>query len=64
MNDWSFVSIDKGGIDIKLNFADPVSISSGDQPDVLVLQLDLGGIKGANGNNMPTSVVKYLGIPT
>jgi len=42
----------------------PLSVSSGDNPDLLFVQLDLGEYQSASGVKMPDSVVKYISIPT
>ena len=41
MNSWSLVTLSSTYIKIKLNFTDPVNVSQGDSPYLLLVQLDL-----------------------
>ena len=61
---WTMVSIDSNGFTIKLNYLDPVSVSTHIDPDILFVQVQLSEFKDANGNSLPESVVKYIEIPT
>ena len=63
MDDFEFLEMNEEGISIKLNFLNPYAVSSGDKPDLLLLQLDLGSFKSESGINMPESIVKYIQIP-
>ena len=41
-----------------------MQISAGEEPDLLLIQLDLSGFEDENGLKLPDSVVKYSQIPT
>ena len=64
MAGWELISLSEDGLEIKLDFNDPIKISGGDVPDILFMQLDLSEFEDADGNKMPQSVVKYQLIPT
>ena len=58
MDGWDLVSIGPDGIEFTLNFTNPVAISAGEEPDLLLIQLDLSDYKDVNGQPMPASLVK------
>ena len=64
MDGWELLSIGPEGFEIKMNFTSPVAISSGDEPDLLLIQLDLSSFEDASGQKFPESLVKYSPIPT
>ncbi len=64
MGGWDLVSFGSDGIEISLNFTDPITVSVGDEPELLLVQVELGGLKSADGMSMPESLVKYMPIPT
>ena len=64
MDGWALVSLTADGFDLDLNFTDPLRVSSGDEPDLLLIQLNLGDFEDSEGNKLPESVVKYAPIPT
>ena len=64
MDGWTLVSLTADGFDLDLNFTDPLRVSSGDEPDLLLIQLNLSDFEDSEGNKMPESVVKYALIPT
>ena len=64
MDGWELMSLSADGFDLMMNFTDPLRISSGDEPDLLLIQLDLSDFEDADGNKLSESVVKYLQIPT
>ena len=64
MDGWDLLSFGPDGIDFRLNFTNPIYISTGDEPDLLLIQLDLSDYKDVNGQSLPDSVVKYLPIPS
>ena len=64
MKGWELISLDGDGFELQLNFTDPLFISSGAEPDLLLIQLDLSSFEDENGNSLPSSVVKYIPIPT
>ena len=37
MNGWELVSINENGIELKLDFGDPLLVSKSDQPDLLLI---------------------------
>ena len=58
MEGWELIQIDGNGIELKINFTKPLLISSDDEPDVLLIQLNLSELKDDNGISLPKSVVK------
>ena len=45
MDGWNLVSLDSNGFELQLNFTNPIMISADDEPDLLLLQLDLSQFK-------------------
>ena len=41
MDGWALVSLSEDGFDLTMNFTDPLRISAGDEPDLLLIQLNL-----------------------
>ena len=64
MDGWDLVSFGPDGIDLRLNFTNSIYISTGEEPDLLLIQLDLSDYKDENGESLPASIVKYYPIPT
>jgi len=64
MDGWDLLGFGPNGIDFRLNFTKPIYISTGDEPDLLLIQLDLSDYKDVNGQSLPDSVVKYMPIPS
>ena len=64
MDGWELLSIGPEGFEIRLNFTNPVAISSSDEPDLLLIQLDLSSFENESGQKFPESLVKYSPIPT
>ena len=64
MYEWALVSLSEDGFDLTMNFTDPLRISAGEEPDLLLIQLNLSDFEDADGNKLPESVVKYAPIPT
>ena len=64
MDGWDLISLNPDGIDFRLNFTNPIAISTGDEPDLILIQMDLSDYKDENGESLPASVVKYFPIPT
>ena len=64
MDNWELLSLDSDGFELQLNFTNPLQISSGEEPDLLLIQLDMSDFEDANGQKLPASVVKYSQIPT
>ena len=65
MNDWELIDIDQDGMYIHLSLSDPISVSSLDTPDLLFIQLELGGLQKEKGETkVMKSIVKYIEIPT
>ena len=64
MNGWEILSIGPEGFEISLDFTNPIQISSGDEPDLLLIQMDLSDFEDENGQKFPSSLVKYSQIPT
>ena len=59
MDGWELISINPDGIDIKFNFTNPIYISQGDEPDLILIDMNLSGYKDENGESMPASILKY-----
>ena len=49
MDGWELLSLGSEGFEIRLNFTDPIQISSGDEPDLLLIQMDLSDFEDENG---------------
>ena len=49
MESFSLVSLNSTHVELKLNFTDPVRVSSGNSPDLLLVQLDLSNYTDVNG---------------
>ena len=49
MDGWELGEVDSEGITVGLNIAQPIAVSQGDNPDLVLLQLDLGDYKSASG---------------
>ena len=64
MDGWALVSLTAEGFDLRMNFTDPLRVSAGEEPDLLLIQLNLSDFEDAEGNKMPESVIKYALIPT
>ena len=41
MDGWELISIGPEGFEIQMNFTNPVAISTSDEPDLLLIQLDV-----------------------
>ena len=37
MNDWELISLNKDGVDFRFNFSQPLTISTGDEPDLILV---------------------------
>ena len=57
---WELVYIGPDGFELKLNFTNPLMVSTDDEPDLLLVQLDMSSFEDENGNKLPESVVKYI----
>ena len=64
MDGWELLSIGPEGFELQMNFTSPVAISSEDQPDLLLIQLDMSSFEDENGQKFSESMVKYSPIPT
>ena len=64
MDEWNLDSIGPDGIEFTLNFTNRVETSAGEEPDLLLIQLDLSDYKDVNGQPMPESLVKSIRIPS
>ena len=64
MDGWELISLSAEGFALMMNFTDPLRVSAGDEPDLLLIQLNLSDFEDADGNKLPESVVKYALIPT
>ena len=41
MDGWDLISFNPDGIDFILNFTNPIYISTGEEPDLVLIQLDM-----------------------
>ena len=64
MDRWELISLRADGVTLKVHFVNPVRVSAGEHPDLLLVQLELSEYKDVNGNSLPPSVVKVIDIPT
>ena len=64
MGGWSLIKLDGNGFEMQLNFTNPLYISTDDEPDILLIQLNLGEFTDNTGQSLPESVIKYIPIPT
>ena len=49
MDGWELLSIGPEGFELRMNFTNPVAISTSDQPDLLLIQLDMSSFEDENG---------------
>ena len=63
IDNFELVSLNSDGFDIRLSFPEPLNVSANENPDLILLQLELGQYKSTSGVNMPESIVKYIEIP-
>ena len=49
MDGWDLISFNPDGIDFTLNFTNPTYISTEEEPDLVLIQLDLSNYKDDNG---------------
>lgn len=45
MDGWELISLNENGIEMKLEFPSPLKVSSGDNADLLLVQLDMSEFK-------------------
>ena len=64
MDGWELISFGPDGIELSVNFTNPIYVSTDDEPDLLLIQMDLSKYKDADGQSLPESLVKYYPIPT
>ena len=64
MDGWELISLSANGLELAMNFTDPLRISAGEEPELLFIQLTLSDFEDAQGNKLPESIVKYVLIPT
>ena len=48
---------------MQIKFNNPVAVSTGDEPDLLLIQIDMSSFEDENGQKLKESLVKYLPIP-
>ena len=61
--EWTLTQLNSEGLTIDLEFERPLLISQDDDPDLLIVQLELSEFKDANGKSLPQSLVKQIMIP-
>lgn len=57
---WEEPSINEDGISMKLKISDPLHVSIGDEPDFVLVQLELDDMVSENGVPMQASMVKKI----
>ena len=63
MSGWSLDTLNARDLGFRLNFTEPLQVSTGEQPDLLLVQLELSQYVDRNGKSLPNSLVKYVEIP-
>ena len=59
------MSFSENSIGLKIDFANPLLVSSGTDPNLLLVQIDLRAVKDKqSGNRFPGSAVKVAQIPS
>ena len=48
MDDWELISIDGEGFELLLNFQSPLLVSSDEEPDLLIIQIELADYEDEN----------------
>ena len=49
MDNWEVVRLDGEGFHLQFNFSNPLHVSVDDEPDIMLIQLDLSGFVDENG---------------
>ena len=49
MDGWDLIRLDGDGFELQLNFTNPILISADDEPDILLIQLNLSEFTDENG---------------
>ena len=52
LSGWTLTKLDKGGFELELDIPSPLKISSGDLPDLLLIQLEFSEFKDASGQSL------------
>ena len=63
LQSWKVISYDSRSIEVALKFVEPLKVSSGENPDMLLVQIGLSNIPDKNGQTLPPSVLKKVLIP-
>ena len=58
------VSLSSTGIELDVIFMNPINVSKGDEPDLLLLALDLSELETIQGKKLPSNVYIWRQIPT
>ena len=58
------VSATSTGIEIDMIFVNPVNVSQGYEPDMVLLALDLSELETVQGERLPSTIYNYRQIPT
>ena len=61
--DWQLVTIDPEKLEIDLEFREPIQVSQGENPDRILIQVEMEGYKDENGNSLPPGLLKQKEIP-
>ena len=64
LDSYNIVRITDGGIELQLIFSDPLQVSKGENPDLLLIAMDLSDIRTIEGEQLPSNNIKYMQIPT
>ena len=64
MDSFNVVKVDDDGIDFDVIFSNPITVSTEDEPNLLVVLLDLSDFEDSDGKKLPASVLKIVNILT
>ena len=60
---WYLESIDKSGMEVNLNFRNPLAVSQSRDPDLLLTQIEFGEFKTTSGVPLRDCIIKVTMIP-
>ena len=58
LRSWEIITVSKDQIEIKLDFFAPLQVSQGEEPDILMLQLQLSDFPDEKNGVLPPQVFK------
>ena len=63
VKEWEVKNVTPNQIDIQLLFADPLTVSQGDEPDYFTMLLNFGNFETNSGNSLPINTIINAYIP-